>query len=125
MKGPQRLPEVRLLDRQGLSVAGLKGSKAMPHRQGLAQRRTDQGARILTAGDKFGVHHLALAHLRLGLDQGLGEHIQQPSQGVFEALRRYLAEVIGVMPLGRGIELAAAGLHKGHQPLLAGKTGAA
>ncbi|MNR06597.1 hypothetical protein D3C85_1226720 [compost metagenome] len=93
--------------------------------QGPGQGGFAQGLRVPSTGAVFGLQHLALAPQGAILQQGVGEHIQQPRQGVLQTLRRHFAEEAGAARTGAGVDPAAQALDEGDQPLAGRKAPAA
>ena len=114
----QRPLKLRRLHSQRAAITCQKRAAAMPGSERLSQSMIDATVGILAARLVFGMQHLALAHLRVDLQQRLAEYIQQTHQRRLQQPGRQLADEIGVPRLCRGIDQPAMTLDEGHQALV-------
>ncbi len=110
-----------VLQGQAVAAPGSETPQGVSGGQAKGQRRVDLGLLVGRARQVFGLEHFALAPLRIDVQQGAGEHVDQPCQTGAKVLRRHLEEIVGGPAPGAGVDLAAAHLQPRHQALVAGK----
>ncbi|MCY1218303.1 hypothetical protein D9M72_302470 [compost metagenome] len=103
---------------QAGGVAGMKIRQRVTGRQSPCQRGIAEGLAVPRAGAVLGLQHLPLTPEGSGFKRGMGQHVQQPRQGLLEAGRRYLAEEARAAWPGTRIDPSAQALDERNQTLL-------